>query len=246
MKMVRLLTLFLIAAGTAKADGVALVYNGPGVCEEGCAEAAAQVSRAAGLEIRFVKGTELTAQSTAAEVAQLFSGVRVWVQPGGIGNYALWSMTGRMRDELERFIRDGGGFVGFCAGAFMATESIGRRGAPGFGIFPGTSIAYPYYAIRPDLAYTLAPVTWNGVKRAIFLEGGPYLIIPYGAKVEVIATYASGAVATARTRYGQGRVYITGLHPEAPEIWTEEDNIKDPDGSDQYLATEMVQWATGR
>lgn len=240
--------LFLIFSpfDPANAKGIALVFNGEGVCEDGCADAAAAVSQAAGLKPRFVNGRELSHRSTPAEVAQFFADVRVWVQPGGIGNVALWSMTDRMRTELKNFIRNGGGFVGFCAGAFMATEYIGRRGAPGFGIFPGHSIAYPYYAARSDLTYALATVNWNGVKRSIFLEGGPYLIIPSESEgVEIVATYSSGAVAAARTTFGEGRVFITGLHPEAPTIWTEEDNIRDPDGSDQDLAAQMVSWAAG-
>ncbi|MBS1958426.1 MAG: hypothetical protein JST80_03050 [Bdellovibrionales bacterium] len=225
---------------------VALIYNGPGVCEEGCADAAADVAKMAGLTPRFVAPDALDYNSKPADVQKLYQDVKVWIQPGGIGNEALYTMTDRMVDELDKFIKNGGGYVGFCAGAFMATTYIGRRGL-GMDIFPGQSIAFPYWPVRYDLDYTLQEVNWNGKKRYVFLEGGPYLIYDERDKnIETIATFPSGAVAAARATYGKGRVYITGLHPEAPTIWTTEDNIKDPDGSDRDLAIEMIQWAAQR
>lgn len=253
-----------LAAGTLEAEAqsrrssrraaVALIYNGPGSCEDetledpkpeirDCSAAAATVARKAGLIPKFVGPDAVDGQSTPEQINALFESGRVWIQPGGNSGEAFDSMSDELLRGLTTFVRSGGGYVGFCAGAFMATELIGKKGNPGLGIFPGRSVLYPHGAERPDLDYILEPILWKGVKRKVFLEGGPYLILPESSKVEVIATYGSGAVATARTKYGKGRVYITGLHPEAPLRWTQEDGLVDPDGIEQDLAAEMVRWA---
>ncbi len=51
-------------------------------------------------------------------------------------------------------------------------------------------------------------------------------------------------VMTIRTTYGAGRVYVTAVHPEAPQDWRTYYNVTDQDGLDTDLATDMVRWAT--
>lgn len=252
------------AASTARpataSRPLALIYNGPGSCEDenletedeelkpainDCSVQAAVVAKKAGYRPQFV-GPEAVGEDSVAKIDALFETARVWIQPGGNSGPVFDSMSEEFERGLTRFIRAGGGYVGFCAGAFMATEYIGKHGEPALGLFPGTSIAFPHGVERPDLSYELIPVTWNGVTRRVFIEGGPYLIIPEDAKAEVVATYESGAVAAARTQFGKGRVFITGLHPEAPKRWTQEDGITDPDGTEQGLAAEMVRWAASK
>ena len=46
-----------------------------------------------------------------------------------------------------------------------------------------------------------------------------------------------------RAAYGAGRIFLSGAHPEAPSIWTTEDKMVDPDGSDLALAADRVKWA---
>jgi hypothetical protein len=234
---------------------IALIYSGPGSCSVaegdagttgyGCSEAASDVAVSAGFQVKFVGPNDLPDGATPDQVAALFQNAKVWIQPGGIAETAFFAMTEKLRTEIVNFVSNGGGYVGFCAGAYMATATIGASRYAGFGIFPGITHAYSYEPMIAGQDYTLMHVTWNGAERAIYFEGGPYLGVA-GTDAEVIATFDdSGLTAAARAPYGKGRVFISGPHPEAPSVWTTEDGVTDPDGSDAALAVDMVKWAAG-
>ncbi len=237
------------AGGPPPNKNIALVFNGPGVCAEDCAKGAAAAAQAAGFTPKLVVPADLPNGATADQVSAFFSGAGVWVQPGGVSNTAYHSMSQTMIQGLISFVKNGGGYVGFCAGAFMATAQIGSTNAPGLGIFPGSTIPYTppaSFAHDHSLAFEIANVTWNGVQRYIFFQGGPY-ISNNDASVEVVARYNDGAntVAAARAPYGSGRVFISGPHPEAPDWWAAGTSAPDPDGSDLAYAAEMIRWAAG-
>jgi hypothetical protein len=215
---------------------LALIYKGPGSCSldqgdagtsgYGCSEASADAATLAGFRFQYV----------APRDSPDFSSAKVWIQPGGISDVAYDAMTPKLRSNLIKFVADGGGYVGFCAGAFLAADW--------FYIFPGSAHAYRYPVARPDVGYNYLDLNWNGKARKVYFEGGPYLT-DLGPKAEVTGKFSTGYVAAARAPYGKGRVYITGAHPEAPAIWSQEDGITDPDGSDLDLAAEMITWASG-
>ncbi len=225
---------------------LALIYKGPGSCSAdqgdagnsgyGCSEASADVAHQAGFRTKFVGPNDLNNQSTPAQIRALFADAKVWVQPGGISNVAFYAMSAKLKSEMIRFVSNGGGYVGYCAGAFLATDW--------FGLFPGSSSLYGYNSARSDVGYAFLNMNWLGKNRKVYFEGGPYLH-HISSAAEITARFSGGAVAAARANYGQGRVYIAGPHPEAPAIWSEEDGIFDPDGSDQDLAEEMMLWAAG-
>jgi hypothetical protein len=226
---------------------LALIYKGLGSCSAdqgdagingyGCSEASADVATAAGFQYQFIGPNDLDNNSTPAQVAAIFQNAKVWIQPGGYANVAAYTMSDRLQTEIVNFVSKGGGYVGFCAGAFMATDT--------FGIFSGSTALYGYSAIRADLTYTFESVKWNGVNRSIYFEGGPYFY-GYDQTAEVIATYNdSGDTAAVRSTYGSGRVFLTGPHVEAPAIWSQENGIQDPDGSDIDLGVQMLKWASG-
>lgn len=247
------------ASSKKTARPLALIYNGPGSCEDenlertaekpdeelkdaitDCSASAAMVARKAGYRVKFVGPDAVNDESTPAQVNALFEQGRVWIQPGGISNEAFETMSDALTRGLRRFVKAGGGYVGFCAGAFMATEIIGGTGAEGLGIVPGSTYIY-------HKGISLEPVEWMGKKREIYFEGGPYFYgfeqKPASPAVEVTAKYETGAAAALRTTFGKGRVWVTGLHPEAPLRWTVEEDMTDPDGIEQDLAAEMVKWA---
>lgn len=219
----------------AKVKTLALVYDGPGACEEDCALASADSAKQAGFTTKIIGPNALTSTSTQADIDNLFKDAAIWVQPGGYSRQAYEAMTPTLRNAIKNFVKNGGGYVGFCAGAFMTTREIGSTGSPGLGIFPGGTA--PLGANTGALR-----VKWNGKYRNIYFEGGPYMYNLDPSVVETTAVYSDGqTVAAARTHYGKGRVYIAGPHPEAPSWWS-----NDPDGSDRDLAGEMMKWAAGQ
>jgi glutamine amidotransferase-like uncharacterized protein len=217
---------------------IALIYSGPGSCadeESDCTQSAALVAKLAGLTPKIVPHDIIKEDSKPSDVARVFLGARVWIQPGGVSNEAFNAMDEKLIQGIRDFVKLGGGYVGFCAGAFMATEWIGHTGGEGFGFVNGMTNLY-------HKGWDMAEVKWLGQDRVIWFEGGPYFY-GYDDTVEVTATYATGAAAAVRTEYGKGRVWVTGLHPEAPLNWSTDDGVVDPDGTEQHLAAQMVRWA---
>lgn len=214
---------------------VALVYKGPGSCEDGCSEASADVARLAGLTPVFIGPNEKN--------MAIFNDAVVWLQPGGKSNTVAKNMNSALKNGLKKFIADGGGYVGFCAGGFLATEIIGDTDSKGLGIIPGRS---SLLEVKGNPEAAILNTEWNGVTRGLYFEGGPFFAPKKGhPRPEVTAYYDNGSWASVRSYYGKGRVYVTGVHPEAPEDWRTYFKLIDPDGLDQDVAVEMVHWAIG-
>ncbi len=178
-------------APVTKSKNIALVYDGPGACPEDCSKASADTARLAGFTPKMVGPNALTANSTPQQIADLFKDVAIWVQPGGKSRDAYLAMTPTLRNSLISFIKDGGGYVGFCAGAFITTKWIGTTGVQGFGIFPGSTAPLGTGSHRET-------VTWQGKTREIYFEGGPYMY-NVDSSVEVTAYYDDVAVRVANS-----------------------------------------------
>jgi hypothetical protein len=226
-----LLAIFSIhsfAGASAMAAQKALIYKGVGSCDENCSEAFWNIARDAGFDPVYVGPEEPKADT--------FANAAVWIQPGGYAGQAMNAMSPKLKTALKTFIQNGGGYVGYCAGAFVATSKVGTTSVNGLNIFPGGTKLY-------GKGVDLKKVSWNGSERYLYWEGGPYLRnLP--STVEKIASYSNGAVAAARTAFGKGRVFITGLHPEAPRSWKTAGGLNDIDGDDFDLVAQMIHWVT--
>ncbi len=223
------------------AGSVGIVWNGTGACEDGCTLGAATAVTDSGLTVRYVN--DQTPMTTPAQIAAIFADARVWVMPGGYSVQEVTAMSTALKEGLRAFISNGGGYVGWCAGAFSATAMVGTSGKPGLGIFPGSTKLYATQSPKNAYGASIEKLTWNNGTRSVYFEGGPFLYnLP--SSVEVIGRYDDQvSIATARTTYGNGRVYLSGAHPEAPIWWWSGTSIRDPDGSDAAYAADMVKWA---
>ncbi len=216
---------------------IALVYSGTGICAEDCASAAAYAATLAGFTPKLIVGNSLPETATADDVAAFFKDVAVWIEPGGYATNSLQGMTAKLQTSLVDFIKNGGGYVGFCAGAFMATTQIGTTGVAGLGIFPGNT--------TPFNGQETEAITWDGQLEQMYWEGGPYMT-NYGSTVVPVAYYPDGTVAAARAQYGLGKVFLSGVHPEAPAWWSGKGSSSSVVGPDQSLAAEQMLWAGTR
>ena len=230
---------FLVCS-TAFASKRALIYNGPGACSDGCYQAAFQVALESGLDPVYVNEKALDSNSNSIDVQNLFQNAAVWVQPGGKSAVAMKAMTHSLKSAVDSFVNSGGGYVGFCAGAFSSTHYVGTTHTLGFNFMPGKTILFPE---KNEAA--IIPVNWEGKERQVYWEGGPYLASIPDGKAELIARYPDGTVASARSHYGQGKVFVTGFHPEAPQNWRDYYHLTDTDGLDHDLAVEMIHWVSG-
>lgn len=211
----------------------ALVYGGDGACEEDCVTGAVEAARTAGFD------TEVVLPKTYN--SETLKGVSVWIQPGGYAKQQANSMGKKMMADVRAFVKNGGGYVGFCAGAFIATSSIGTSWSTGYGFIPGTSTVYK------ALGYpTIEKMTFGTSKKQIYWEGGPYFKLSSSdlKKSEIRGKYSrTNQVSFVRAPYGKGRAYVSGGHPEAPEWWSTSSKLIDGDGLDTDVTNEMIRWA---
>ncbi|MGW1162505.1 BPL-N domain-containing protein [Streptomyces sp. NPDC002513] len=192
---------------------LALVYRGPASLR-GCPEAVAQLLAGGpwNLDVRFTGPREELPLS-----ADSLSQAQVYAQPGGgTLRWAYWRLR-RRRGAIRDFVEGGGRYLGFCLGGYLAGAT------PGFGLLPGDTDQYissPGCSVH-NQSNTLVGVVWRGRPRTVFFQDGPYFVLDRdaGADPEVLATYDNGTPAVVVSRFGAGRVGVTGPHPEATEDW---------------------------
>lgn len=242
---------------------LALIYRGPGSCPQevggtGCSEAAQAVAELAGFRTRFV-GPEGLGKSDQ----HLLQEATVWLQPGGRAKQQILNMTDLAKNQIRNFVAQGGGYVGFCAGGFLATEEFGwideenpknSFQAKGLGLLPGDSRYFDEFdsELTPRYLAKILNTSWLSSPRSIYWELGPYFDYSTTGKgnIESVAFYQTNhgvprmdRAMTVRGQYGKGRVFVTAVHPEAPQDWYSYYKLTDPDGVDAELAAEMVRWA---
>lgn len=213
-----------------------LIYKGPGSCVDGCSEAAAEIPTSLGYEVKFITPNEIT--------PEIFKNAILWIQPGGNAIDASLTMGKAKLQLIRNFIWNGGAYVGFCAGAFLADKTVDDDGkVEGLGIIPVVSYYAPIDS-NDDMG-TMTWITWNGRRRHIFFNGGAnFSVEKNDSRVKIIARFdVDGSPSTIQNRYGQGNVVVSGAHPEATTAWKTEGNLKDLDGSDIDLAQDMVRRA---
>jgi hypothetical protein len=97
------------------------------------------------------------------------------------------------------------------------------------------------------------PITSDVPERmTMYYQGGCYLNLTDDSDVTVLGTYnATGEVAIAACDYGEGRVFISGPHPEIEEddsrdgiqFYDPQGELWDPE-SDWPLLREAIRWLT--
>jgi hypothetical protein len=212
----------------------ALVWGGPGACQDGCIEAALHVTKLAGFEPMLVTPENFD--------ASLFETAKIWVQPGGKSGSASNAMGAANREIIKNFISNGGGYVGFCAGAFLATPKVGQTSVTGLGIIDGKTKVYRRANGYPSVEKMITP---EGIKYH-YWEGGPWFSFTTSQlqKVTVKSRYnTTNGINAVETTYGKGRISVSGTHPEAPQWWYDDGRIKDADGLDHQVAADMIKWA---
>lgn len=149
----------------------------------------------------------------------------LYVQPGGSDNIedTLRVISQSEIHNLKDYIKNGGNYLGICAGAYLAGRySEDRHNVPAFGLVPLDTIEEEGLSPKAKLL----KLNWLGQKRYMYFQSGPsFGLIPFpGARV--VARYAkTGNIAALISNLGQGRVGLIGTHPEADEDWYKEDHL---------------------
>ena len=161
----------------------------------------------------------------------------VLVHPGGSGGKQGRALGEKGREAVRDFVEEGGGFLGVCAGAYLATNDYSWS----LNLIDAKVVDRKHWARgKGEVKLSLSP---NGVKffgsesdeMAIYYAQGPLLgrqewDDPEVPDYESLAIYAteiakngapSGVMArtsaAVRTSFGAGRVFCFSPHPELTE-----------------------------
>ncbi|MEO5969000.1 MAG: hypothetical protein ABIQ95_03665 [Bdellovibrionia bacterium] len=218
----------------------ALIYNGD-MTANGDPEAITEI-----LDNHEVTYQLASSEEFNAMTAEDFSKFGIIIWPGGYAGYMSESLLPATRELISKAVTEQGvGFVGFCAGAFMAVSPAALPGeegpAWGLGIVPDDIL--PYYHLEDEgTEYAMVDLKLADQSiRSVLWWGGPILPeFPHG----VIARYTdTGEPAIAETWAGKGLVVLAAPHPESPENWRTKLGLIDADGLDQDIAWEMFEAA---
>jgi glutamine amidotransferase-like uncharacterized protein len=175
-------------------------------------------------------------ETSTITAAQIRDGVLrdydVLIQPGGSASEQGTTLGPEGRERIRKYVADGGGFIGICAGAYLASVeypwSIGVLNAH---VLDGAHWARGEGNVQLQISSTgQAAFSSDKATCTIHYQNGPLLgpghkqgIPPF----EVLAAYESeltengapkgvmkGTAAIARGKFGRGRVVCFSPHPE--------------------------------
>lgn len=155
------------------------------------------------------------------------------IVPGGSASKDAFSMGPDARDEVRRFVREGGIYMGVCAGAYLSSEASDNY----LGLLPIKTLDQKHWyrvsdGTPVDVELTPGGMEVFGVNRSniqIVYENGPIFappsnqddsLTPLGFfRSEVVADGGErgvmlGAPAMILSRYGRGIVLAISPHPE--------------------------------
>ncbi|MBX9694563.1 MAG: hypothetical protein K2Z81_19405, partial [Cyanobacteria bacterium] len=178
-----------------------------------------------GIQCKTIFGEDIRAGALAD--------VDVLVVPGGSARKEANSMGADSRDEVRRFVNEGGLYMGVCAGAYLSSQQRDQD----LGLLPLTTLdSQHWYRVNDgtlvDVELTPAGMDIFGVSNRfikLIYENGPIFAPPVAsnARMEPLGFYRSEVVANGGERgvmlgapsmilgrYGRGLVLAISPHPE--------------------------------
>ncbi len=216
----------------------ALIFNGLGVSTSDW-QNTERIVRDEGLSYELANTAQLNAMS-----AEKLASFGVIIVPGGSGGTIYSNLTAATRLRVRKAVQEAGvGYVGFCAGAWVAVgpEATGNATAAyGMAVAPGAVLDYYYPPGKSNVTAMVDVIFAGGENRSLVWYGGPATPEWKGG---VVARYDTGEPAISQIRSGKGFVVISGPHPEAPQGWRSAAGY-DRDGLDYDIALAMIRAAT--
>jgi len=182
--------------------------------------------------------------------------------PGGNMYQYAQDISSTGMENVRNFIRNGGGYIGICGGAYFASSKVVWQGdqlvMTPLGLFPGRAegpineiVPYPNYTMcKVDISDSTHPITQSEPDSAWMLYyWGPVLVPNKDANVTILGKYDRVNQPTMMAfDYDLGRVFLIGTHPEIEED-SERDEVAfadelDDQGSDWELMRNAVLWCS--
>ena len=151
------------------------------------------------------------------------------------------------RQAILEMIKQGGAYIGICAGAYYAASTVRWEGESypySLKLFLGTAAgpeiySWPHYGMAKLEMNPEHPINADeGKEESMLLYGGGYFVPASGQKIDIVATYEqTDHPAIITFSYGKGRVVLLGVHPEI-----EEDDRRDGISFAKWLNDEGSDW----
>lgn len=176
-----------------------------------------------------------TGRVTATEIrGGCLDEVDVLIMPGGSGSKQAGQLEDEGRRKIREFVRGGGGYVGICAGSYLATTHYDWS----LGLINAQVWDRAHWARGGgDVALRMSDAGWQLLGRGgsvvVHYNQGPLLVPDDKAGLpgyEVLAVFETeiaekgapdgamaGTHAIIRSTFGDGRVICYSPHPEVPE-----------------------------
>ncbi|KAJ6781247.1 hypothetical protein PWT90_08610 [Aphanocladium album] len=233
----------LISSEAATSRPKAFVYYGSNdAFELSQAVGALLESSSYKFEVEYVSPKNIT--------ADLLATGKVIAFPGGDDVDSAWKQIKSVAPAIRDFVANGGRYLGFCLGAYLASDS------PGLGLLPheaevdsectqkGAQVRNTNdTVIQVDWRFSTGPNAGKTVKDrwVYYQEGNMVKDFPENSTSLVIARYSTtGHVAATLNKYGKGWVGTSGPHPEASQTWFHEYDLAAPDGLQYDLGWDLI------
>jgi len=223
------------AINPTETNPIALVYRGPAGCA-GCSEAVAALLKSDTLwnfNVIYVGPNE----NMSVQAGLRLPNVVLYAQPGGEGSVnQAFSKLKKNAHAVRNFVLKGGRYLGICMGGYMVDHN------PGYNLCLNTNqyIKSPGATVKTK-ADTLVQVMWRGTNRWMYFQDGPYFIPKSCIEGQtILATYMNGKVAAMVQPYGNGKIGVSGPHPEADASWYAAANLTDLDGHVADLGHDLI------
>jgi glutamine amidotransferase-like uncharacterized protein len=212
----------------------ALVYRGPGGCDK-CSVAVKGLLESDtkyDFNVIYVGPKEKVSVRDGLKLPNAV----LYAQPGGDGSVdEAYSNLSKDAPAIRTFVQKGGRYLGICMGGYLVDDD------PGFALGVDTD-----QYITSECAQLTTPdrgllqVSWRGVNRWMYLQDGPYFIPKTGvAGQTILAKYTNNLVAAMVQPFGNGKIGVSGPHPEA-DAWYAQAGLTDPDGLDADLGHDLI------
>lgn len=137
------------------------------------------------------------------------------IVPGGYTAQCVNTLGVEGFERIREFVASGGGYIGICAGAYIAARRVEVPGHPeGLGIIEIENVRKAGRGVKRIFLtrFDHPIVEGYGRELQIWYQNGP--LIEAGEGVETLAIYEDGSAAIVCSSYGKGKVVIFSPHPE--------------------------------
>ena len=200
------------------------VVQGSGICDM-CSLSLFDIAKSAGFDVSYITASEITNGALGPNIAAVMFG-------GGDDPKVLAdALKETGMNNIKNYIQNGGKYFGVCmsgffAGNFFYNPKDNNITYPGLALYPGYPNGLdPLPGVTDANASRMEKVAWKdkGITKTydLYYQDGPSFVLdnPNDSRVDVVGRYRNNSIASLFTNYGNGRVFVTGPHPEAPEGW---------------------------